>query len=408
MAHAAAASLALRQHPSFVFFWLSRVSSQIAFQMQAVAISWQVYALTDSPLALGLVGLAQFTPALLLALMTGYVADRYDRPRIIRTCQVVECLAVLALAVGAAFSGLALAAIFLVVVTLGAARAFEQPTQQAMLPGLVPPLLIPRAVAASASANQTAVIVGPALGGLLYAFGPTAPFAASTAMFLLACLLMSQVRPLERTASREPASMRSLLGGLNFIWSRKAVLGAISLDLFAVLLGGVTALLPIYARDILGVGPEGMGILRSGPAIGALVMSVVLARLLPQRGLGKVMFAGVAVYGIATIVFALSSSFALSLAALIALGAGDVVSVVIRMSLVQLETPDEMRGRVSAVNFVFIGSSNQLGDFRAGVTAEWLGAVGAALFGGIGTLMVVLLWMRLFPMLRRFDRFEPR
>jgi Na+/melibiose symporter-like transporter len=272
----------------------------------------------------------------------------------------------------------------------------------------VPQPLIPRAVAASASANQTAVIVGPALGGLLYVFGPTAVFGTSTIMFLLASLLMSRVRPLERVAVREPASMRSLLGGLSFIWNRKAVLGAISLDLFAVLLGGVTALLPIYARDILHVGPEGLGILRSGPAIGALVMSVVLVRMLPQRGLGKVMFAGVAMYGIATIAFAMSSSFALSLAALVVLGASDNVSVVIRMSLVQLDTPDEMRGRVSAVNSVFIGSSNQLGDFRAGVTAEWLGAVGAAVVGGVGTLLVVLTWMQLFPMLRRFDRFEPR
>jgi MFS family permease len=404
----AAATAGLRQHPSFVFYWLSRVASTLSFQMQAVAIGWQVYDMTDRPLALGLVALAQFMPSLLLALPVGYLADRFDRPRIVRCGQMVEGVALLALALGILTGNLGLIGLFVAAITLATGRAFEGPTLQALLPGLVPPQLIPRAVASSASANQSAVIVGPALGGLLYPLGPEVVYLVAGALVLFAAIGMLRVRALQRqAAARDPASLRSLLGGIGFIARHKAVLGAISLDLFAVLLGGVVALLPIYARDILMIGPEGLGVLRSGPAVGALAMSIALTRMPPMRHAGRVMFAGVAVFGVATIVFALSTSFALTLAALIVLGAGDNISVVIRMSLVQLETPDDMRGRVSAVNSVFISSSNRLGDFRAGVTAEWMGAVGAALLGGIGSLLVVLAWMRWFPELYRVERLEP-
>jgi MFS family permease len=404
-----ASDAALRQHPAFVLFWLARVASTIAFQMQAVAVAWLVYDLTGSAFALGMVGLAQFVPALLLALVVGHVADRYDRPRIVRACQAAQCLTVAALALGALTGGLTLPAIFAAIVTLGATRAFEMPTMQALLPNLVPPGLLPRAVAGSASANQTAVIVGPAIGGFLYAGGATVVFVASATLFLIAALLIAQVRPMtKQQASKEPASFRTLFGGISFIAGRPAVLGAISLDLFAVLLGGVVALLPIYARDILQIGPSGLGMLRSAPAVGALTMSILLARFPLQHRVGWIMFGGVAMYGLATIVFAVSSWFPLSLAALAVLGASDMVSVVIRVSLIQLETPDDMRGRVSAVNSVFIGGSNQLGDFRAGVTAEAFGAVAAALMGGIGTLIVVGLWMRLFPVLVRVDRLGQR
>ena len=404
-----ASDAALRHHPAFVLFWLARVASTIAFQMQAVAVAWLVYDLTGSAFALGMVGLAQFVPALVLALVVGHVADRYDRPRIVRACQAAQCLTVAALALGAISGGLTLMAIFAAIVTLGASRAFEMPTMQALLPNLVPPSVLPRAVAGSASANQTAVIVGPAIGGFLYAGGATVVFVASATLFFIAALLIAQVRPVtKQQASKEPASFRTLFGGIGFIASRPAVLGAISLDLFAVLLGGVVALLPIYARDILEIGPSGLGMLRSAPAVGALAMSILLARFPLQHRVGLIMFGGVAVYGLATIVFAVSAWFPLSLAALAVLGAADMVSVVIRVSLIQLETPDDMRGRVSAVNSVFIGGSNQLGDFRAGVTAEAFGAVAAALVGGIGTLIVVGAWMRLFPVLVRADRLAPR
>jgi len=398
-------STPLSRHPAFVCYWAARAATSFGYQMQAVAVAYQVYELTGRPFDLGLVGLAQFLPAFLLALAAGQVADRFDRRRVVGVCQGVQCLALLALAGMGLGAAVGLPAIFTVIVGVGAARAFEAPTMQALLPALVPPALLPRAVAASASANQTATVLGPAAGGVLYGIaGPYAVFAGAATLFLAAALAMLTIRVAPRTVAREPVSLRSVFAGVAFIWRRPIVLGAISLDLFAVLLGGATALLPVYARDILQVGPSGLGALRSAPAVGALVMSVVLARRLPQQRIGCVMFAGVALYGIATIVFALSAWFALSLLALALLGAGDMVSVVIRSSLIQLSTPDEMRGRVSAVNSVFIGTSNQLGDFRAGMMAAWLGAVPAVLLGGVGTLVVVLAWMRMFPALLRIDR----
>lgn len=396
------------QHPSFVLFWCARAASVVAFQMQGVAIGWQIYALTGSAWYLGLVGLAQFLPMFLLTLAVGHVADRYDRRRIVRLCQSVEALAAAALAIASFGGWQSRESILLIAFISGAARAFEGPTMQALMPGLIPPLLLPRAAAWSTSASQTASIIGPALGGLLYAFGPTAVYTTNCGLFLVASLLVALIR-IERTPpAREPVSLQSLFAGIAFIRSRPAILGAISLDLFAVLLGGATALLPVFARDILFTGPWGLGLLRAAPGIGALAMSLWLARHPLRHRVGRIMFTSVAVFGVATIVFALSTSFLLSLGTLIVLGASDVISVVIRSTLVQIETPDAMRGRVSAVNAMFIGTSNQLGEFESGTTAALFGTVPAVVLGGAGTLLVVILWMRLFPQLVKVESLEQR
>ena len=380
----------------------------IAFQMQSVAVAWHVYALTDSALDLGLVGLFQFLPMLLLSLVTGHVADQYDRRRIVVLCQVVKLATAVVFAYGAVYGGLTRGVMFAVVAVLGAARAFEMPTLQALLPSIVPESLLPRAIAGTASGNQLATIGGPALGGVLYAISPAAAYVTCGALYVAGALFIAalKTRPLARR--REPVSVESLLAGIRFIRDHPVMLGAISLDLFAVLLGGATALLPIYARDILHVGPTGLGVLRAAPAAGALVTSLWLAHRPLGRRVGRTMFVAVAVFGAATVVFALSESFLLSLAMLALLGAADMVSVIIRLSLVQLETPDAMRGRVSAVNSVFIGSSNQLGEFESGLTAAWFGVVPAVVLGGLGTLVVVLLWLRLFPALAAADRLVSR
>ena len=391
------------RHRPFAFFWLARGFTSIAFQIQGVAVGWQVYALTGSPFYLGLVGLAQFLPMFLLTLAVGHVADRYDRRMIVRLCQIIEGLAAAALAFGSFSGWQSKESILGVVFIAGAARAFEAPTLQALVPGLVPTLLIPRAMAWSASAHQTATILGPAIGGLLYTAGPTAAYATATVLFLTASLLIALIRIERPPPNREPVSLQSLFAGIVFIRNQPVVLGAISLDLFAVLLGGATALLPVYARDILVAGPWGLGLLRSAPAVGALAMSIFLARKMIEHRIGWVMFVAVVVFGVATIVFAISTSFVLSLGALVVLGAADVISVVIRSSLVQIKTPDEMRGRVSAVNSMFIGTSNQLGEFESGLTAALFGVVPAVLIGGVGTIVVVILWMRLFPQLVRID-----
>ncbi|HUL32061.1 MAG TPA: MFS transporter [Thermodesulfobacteriota bacterium] len=388
---------------SFTLFWLARASTSIAFQMQGVAVGWQVYALTGSAFYLGLVGLAQFLPMFFLTLAIGQVADRFDRRTVARLCQILEGLAAAALALGSFSGWQSKESILAILFVVGAARAFEGPTMQALVPGLVPALLIPRAVAWSASAHQTASILGPALGGLIYAAGPTAVYATAGILFFGASSFIAMIRTEPMPRNREPVSFRSLFAGIVFIRRHRAILGAISLDLFAVLLGGATALLPIYARDILVVGPLGLGLLRSAPAAGALTVSLFLARHAMENRIGRTMFGAVAIFGAATLVFALSTSFVLSLIMLALLGAADVVSVVIRNSLVQIRTPDEMRGRVSAVNSIFVGTSNQLGEFESGLTAALFGAVPAVLIGGIGTLVVVIVWMRLFPELARVD-----
>jgi MFS family permease len=393
----------LLAHRSFVRFWIARLTGGFANQMQAVAVGWQIYALTGSALDLGLVGLAQFLPSVALMLFAGHVADRYDRRRIVSVCQVIEAGAAATLALLTLNGTITEHAIFALVAVIGGARAFTMPAQQTLLPSLIPAALLPRAVAANATAGQTAIVLGPALGGLLYVAGPALVYGLCAALFVSASALNSTLRVERRPASREPPTLATVFAGIAYIRRRRELLGAISLDLFAVLLGGATALLPIYARDILDTGPWGLGLLRSAPAVGALSMAVWLAHHPLERNAGRRMFAGVALFGIATIVFGVSRSFALSLAALIVLGASDMISIVVRLSLVQLRTPDAMRGRVSAVNSMFIGASNQLGEFESGVTAAWFGTVPAVVIGGIGTLIVAVLWMRWFRELAEVD-----
>ena len=393
----------LLHHKPFALFWSARVCSSFAFQMQSVAIGWQVYALTGSAFDLGLVGLAQFLPVLLLTLAVGHVADRYDRRRIVATCQLVEAAASATLAWGTAAGWLGVHGIFAVVAVVGAARAFESPTLSALMPGLVGAERLQQASAWSASANQTATIIGPAFGGLLYAVGAPIPFALAAGLVLVAAVAVMLIRVDRPAPIREPATIRSVLSGLTYIWTHPAVLGAISLDLFAVLFGGAAALFPVYARDVLHTGSWGLGVLRAAPAVGALAMSILLARKPVRRHAGRLMFGAVIVFGLATIAFAVSHSLAVSILVLVVLGAADVVSVVIRFALVQIRTPDAMRGRVSAVNMLFIGASNQLGEFESGMTAALLGAVPATLLGGVGTIGVAMLWMRLFPALRDID-----
>lgn len=392
--------------PSFVSFYVARLFTISGYQMLCVAIAWHLYDLTGSALDLGLIGLVQFLPRILFALPAGDVADRFDRRRVAALMQTLQGLAALGMLLSLLLPGHARALIFVVSFLVGAARTFEFPATQAMLPRVVPREILPSAIAISSSAVQAATIAAPALGGFVYALGTSVVYALTGALYLTASVLMLRVRFLDNTPAQTApqGGWGSLLAGLRFIRSKPAILGAISLDLFAVLLGGATALLPVYAKDILHTGPWGLGILRAAPAIGALAMGIWIAHFPIKRQVGKIMFSAVALFGVATIVFGFSRWLPLSFLALTVLGASDMISVVIRGSFVQLETPDEMRGRVSAVNSLFIGASNQLGEFESGLVAAALGPVFAVVSGGIGTLLVVGLWMRWFPQLTRQDR----
>jgi MFS family permease len=398
---------ALKRHKPFALFWIMRVATTGAYYMQSVAIGWQIYDLTGDPLDLGLVGLVQFVPLVLLAVVVGQIIDRCERRGVARICQVVKALCAIVLAFGSAGGWLGRETIFLILLVVGTARAFETPTLHALVPSLVPPRLLPRAVAASATANQTAIICGPALGGLIYVFGPTTVYATCAGVFIAASVLVSLLPRDARARERRPVTLESLFGGFSYIRHHPILFGAISLDLFVVMLGGVTALLPIYARDVLQTGPWGLGLLRSAPAVGALAMSVVLAHVAIERRAGLLMFATTAVFALSTLVFALSTSLALSLAMLTIYGATDAVSVVIRMAMVQTRTPHDMLGRVMAVNSMCTGTSGTLGEFRSGAVAAGLGAVWAVGLGGLGALLVVALWMRLFPELRRIKSVAP-
>jgi MFS family permease len=376
----------------------------MAWQMVGVAVGWQMYDLTRSALALGFVGLAQFAPLLLLVFLIGHVADRFDRRHIARACELLEAIAVIVLCVATVKHEAHPALIYAMVVLLGVGRAFESPASSALLPNLVPAGIIPTASARAATAQQVSTISGPAVGGLLYAWHPAIPYGIAGAMFVTAAVLMTLMRTRGTSAvTSGPPTRDSVFAGLAFIRRTPLVLGAITLDLFAVLLGGATALLPIYARDILMIGPWGLGLLRMAPAIGALSLSLFFARHPIRRHAGRVMFCAVATFGFATVVFGLSHLFLLSFAALVLLGASDVVSVVIRSSLVAILTPDVMRGRVNAVNSLFIGTSNQAGEFESGVTAALLGPIGAVVLGGIGTILVAVTFYRLFPALAQID-----
>jgi MFS family permease len=391
------------REPSYARFWLARICSTVSFQMTAVAVGWQVYALTHSTFALGMVGLAQFLPMLLLTLVVGHVADRFNRKTIISICQVAEGSTLAILAVSSYLHRLHPAGIFCAVAAIGAARAFESPSTQALVPGLVEDSKVPQAIAWSSSANQTASIVGPALGGLLYAFGAHVPYGSCVCLYGLAAVLSSTIVTKRRAVGKGPVTTKSIFSGIHYIREKRNILGAISLDLFVVLLGGATALLPAYAHDILHTGPWGLGLLRLAPALGALSTSIFLAHHPIRKHAGRRMFVAVVVFGVATIAFALSRNVLLSMGILCVLGAADVTSVVVRSSLVQMETPDEMRGRVSAVNSLFIGTSNQVGEFESGVTASWFGVIPATIIGGVGSIVIALIWMGLFPGLRQLE-----
>ncbi len=389
--------------PAFRHFLSSRALSGMAFQGSAVAIGWLIYDKTRNPFDLGLVGLFQFLPMLVLTFVAGQVADQFDRRRIGFICQIIEAVTMVIIALGIWQGWLETWGIFAAVMVLGAARAFEQPTMAALLPGIVPTAQLQSAVATSTSVMQTSFIIGPALGGLLYGLGPVVPFLASGVFFLIASANVIAIPRPASTPPRGPVTFETVFAGVAFIRSRPLMLGCISLDLFAVLLGGATALLPVYARDILHAGPWALGFLRMAPAIGAVCMALYLARFPLKHRVGVTMLWAVAAFGVATIVFAYSTNIALSIVMLVVLGASDTISVVIRSSLVQLLTPDEMRGRVNAVNSLFIGASNQIGEFRAGIAAGLMGPVLAVALGGVGTIAIVALWSRLFPALRKVD-----
>jgi MFS family permease len=401
-------TLEVLRHTAFVRYLSARLLATLAAQVQTVAVGWQMYELTRDPLDLGLIGLSQFLPFVVLVLPAGQIADRYDRKRIVMLCYATETLCALLLLFFTLFAISDPWPVFGAMTLLGCARAFSMPSGQALLPNLVPPEQFSRAVALNSSVFQIAMISGPALGGIIYLAGPSVVYTCVAVLAAIATLLMLRVAA-PRVADRphEPAGLAALLSGLRFVRSKSTVLGAISLDLFAVLLGGATALLPIYASDVLHVGPTGLGVLRTAPGIGASVCAMWLAIHPISRHVGRWMFGGVFVFGVATLVFGVSTSFWISLVALIALGAGDMVSVYVRHLLVQLETPDAIRGRVSAVSAVFIGASNELGDFESGLTAKWWGATRAVIVGGVATLVVTGLWARMFPALWRMERFPP-
>jgi MFS family permease len=397
--------LAVFRNRNFSFYLSARFLATLAVQMQSVAVGWQVYQITGSLFDLGLIGLAQFAPFLVLILWAGHVADRHNRRNIVLLCMATQMLCG-ALLLAFTWSGSHVVwPVFAVLVLFGSARAFMMPASQAVLRNLVPTEDFSQAVALSSSTFHVAVIAGPVLGGLLYAAGPATVYLTASLLLALAVLLMGATRATSQARSTKPASWHTVLEGLRFVWSRPIVLGAISLDLFAVLFGGATALLPAYAHDVLHAGPAGLGLLRTAPGAGAALCSVLLAFVPIRRRVGAWMFGGVAVFGAATLVLGLTTSMTVALVALFLLGAGDMVSVYIRHLLVQYETPDEIRGRVSAVNSVFIGASNELGEFESGVTAGWFGLVRAILLGGAATLAVTGIWTVLFPVLSRMDRF---
>jgi MFS family permease len=406
-AEAAAAPPHYRERDLTIFL-SSRFLSTIAMMVQSVAVGWQVYDIARDPLSLGLVGLSEFVPMFLLTLPAGDIVDRFD-PRIVSGISLgAEAVCGVLLFALAFVHPHQVWPFYLVMVLFGAARGFSGPSGQSLLPFLVRPEILPRAIAWSSSAFQVAVIAGPAIGGLLYALGPQAAYSCCAIAFLGAGIGISLLGGRRRSPNQvqKATAFERVAEGISFVRSRPIILGAISLDLFAVLLGGATALLPVFARDILHTGPVGLGVLRSATAVGAAFMAFALSHTPLTRNAGVKMFSAVAIFGAATIVFGLSRSFYLTLVMLAVLGASDMISVYVRGALIQFATPDQMRGRVSAVNSLFIGASNELGEFESGLTAAWFGTVPAVIIGGVGTLLVVAIWMWLFPPLRTVDRLQ--
>lgn len=398
---------AVFEYRDFRLYQAARLLMTLGIQMQGVAVAWHVYSLTQRALDLGYVGLAQFLPSVVLSLVTGDTADRYDRRRILMACYATTALCSVLLFLLTHAGVTAVWPLYAVLVLLGTARAFAGPAGQSLVPHLVPTRHFPSAVAWNSSIFQVATIAGPSLGGL--AFGllhADGVFAVCSVLLFASTGMLAAMEVRTGRMEQAATSWQRLVAGMRFVWNQKVVLGAISLDLFAVLLGGAVALLPVYAKNILHTGPWGLGLLRSAPSVGAAATALTLAHFPLKRRAGRIMLACVALFGVCTVVFGLSSNLFLSLGALVVLGAADMVSVVVRQTLVQLATPPEMRGRVSAVNMVFIGASNELGEFESGVTAEWFGVVRAVVLGGLGTLAVVALWAWRFPELRNIHRAE--
>jgi MFS family permease len=401
-----AGSDSLFRHPPFLLYVGASGISELSHQIAAVALGWQVYALTRSAFDLGALGLVAFIPTAVLVFIAGHAADRYDRRRLAQLCQLAAGLTAIFLAWGSFAGWLTVAEIFAAVAVLGTVTAFEGPAAAALLPGVAPDGMLQKGTALSTGMFQVAMISGPALGGLTYTLSPSAPYAMMAVFWFLAAVLNGAIRLQRPVRARSLPTLGALFAGVRFVRRNPAIFGTISLDLFAVLLGGATTLLPIYVRDILHTGAWGLGVLRAAPAVGALLMAAVLARRPIEHRAGVRMFQAVIVFGLATVIFAISRSMWLSAAALAVLGAADAVSMVVRIALVQLATPDAMRGRVGAVNFLFVNASYQLGGFESGVTAALLGVVPAVVLGGIGTVAVALIWMKLFPALRTVERLE--
>jgi len=403
------AGLAAFRHVDFLLYQIERFSIVAALEMQSVAVGWQVYEMTRRPIDLGYVGLAQFLPNIFLFLVAGHAADRFNRKRLLLICNVGFAVCSTLLIEITRIGPHSVQPVYAVLVLLGIMRAFNSPAGRALLPSLVPIEVFPNAVAWNSTAYHTAAILGPAIGGLVYALfrGPTAVYVTSVIACLVATAALARIRAQASVREKEKVSVRTVLAGLNYIWTHKIIFGSISLDLFAVLLGGAVALLPVYAREILHTGPWGLGLLRAAPGTGASLMAVLLAYQPLRRQVGKTMLFCVAGFGIFTIVFGISHSFVLSLISLMLVGASDMISVVIRGTLVQIATPDSVRGRVNAVDMIFIGASNEFGEFESGVTAQWFGTVPAVILGGVGTIVVVALWAWLFPELRKADKLTP-
>jgi hypothetical protein len=395
----------LFQYPAYIRYWVSRIFGVAASQVLMLAIAWHMYKLTGSAWDLGLVGLLQFLPALAFTLPAGHAADRFHRVRIVQACQLVHVALALVLMGASIGQWESRSLLFGMSVLIGAVRPVQMAASGSLVPALVPLRLLPNATAFSSAGMQGAIVAGPALGGLLFSVGLDVTYGACAAGFVLATAILAGVKYDHVPPPREPVTLQTLLAGIRFIGGSPILLGAVTLDLFAVLLGGATALLPIFAEEILHVGPEGLGLLRSAPSAGALLVAVILARRPVARHVGHKLLVSVAIFGVCMIVFGLSTSFWLSMAALACSGAADMVSVVIRQTLVQIETPDAMRGRVAAVNGLFIGASNQLGEFESGATAAWWGPVPSVVVGGVGTIVVALAWVKLFAGLAKRDRF---
>lgn len=393
-------------HRDFRRFLVAAFLAILATQIQSVAVGWQIYSIARTPLALGYAGLFQFLPMMACTIPAGHLADRFNRRTILVVSNLCSGIASGGFLILALLGTTAIWPFYVVLALFGAARAFAGPASQSFVPLLVPQDHFPQAVAWASSTSQVAVIAGPAIGGAIYILGPAVDYGVCMILFVTIAIVMMGIRSRSARYEAQPDTtvFERITAGVAYVWRKPLILGALSLDLFAVLLGGATALLPVYARDILHVGPLGLGVLRSAPALGAAMLGIALGQRALSRRAGRAMFACVAIFGIATIVFGVSENFMLSIAALFVLGASDMVSVYVRTTLTQLATPDAMRGRVSAVNRLFVGASNELGEFESGVTATWFGTVPAVVIGGIGTLIIVALWYRLFPSLREVDR----